>query len=176
MRVSILWFLLVVVSFGCEEKIRPSVLDEHNTLNLASQESWNTKVVFSDSGRIKAVLHAGHILVYQEKQITVMDGGVKADFFDADENHTSVLTSLRGTVDDRTRNFEAISQVVVVSDSGTTLETERLLWDNATRKVRTNEFVKIVSANEQIRGHGLESDQDLKNYKIFRVTGQTITE
>ena len=36
-------------------------------------------------------------------------------------------------------------------------------------------FVDIVSPTEHIMGHGMESDQSLKNYRIFRVTGQRTT-
>jgi hypothetical protein len=36
--------------------------------------------------------------------------------------------------------------------------------------------VDIRSPREHIMGHGLISDQSLKNYRIFRVTGQARTE
>jgi len=55
------------------------------------------------------------------------------------------------------------------------LRTERLFWTNATRKVHTDAFVDIVSATEHIMGQGMQSDQGLKNYEIFKVTGQVLT-
>jgi hypothetical protein len=62
----------------------------------------------------------------------------------------------------------------VVSDSGTTLRTDRLFWNSAERKIHTDDFVDIVSPTEHIMGHGMVSDQGLKNYKIFVVTGSSI--
>jgi hypothetical protein len=77
-------------------------------------------------------------------------------------------------VDDRTRDFEAYENVVVTSDSGTTLKTDRLFWDDSESKIHTDAFVEIISSTEHIRGHGLVSDQSLKNYRIFRVTGESV--
>ncbi|TLY33813.1 MAG: LPS export ABC transporter periplasmic protein LptC, partial [Ignavibacteria bacterium] len=84
-----------------------------------------------------------------------------------------VLTAKRGRVNDVTHDFEAHENVVVVSDSGTTLRTEDLYWSNAAQRVTTPAFVDIVSRTEHIEGTGLESDQGLKHYTIFKVTGQS---
>ena len=171
------WWLGVALMFcllGCEEKIRPSVvpIDEKD---IPSQESWNSTVTFTDSGRVKAILWSGHIASYSPKQFTLLSDSVHVDFFDTGEHHTSLLTSQRGKVDDRTQDFAAYDNVIVVSDSGTTLKTDSLFWDNATRKIRTEAFVDIVSPTEHIMGHGMISDQGLKNYTIFKVTGRAVS-
>jgi LPS export ABC transporter protein LptC len=167
-------FLMLPFVFGaCEERIKPSVLSDLKTGDLPSHESWNSTITFSDSGRIQAVLNVGHLEKYEEAQRTYLDGGLHVDFFDVNGNHTSVLTALKGSVDDRTHDLEATGNVVVVSDSGTTLQTEQLFWKNATRRVHSDQFVKITSPKEEIQGQGLDSDETLKNYKIYRVTGQT---
>lgn len=163
--------MVLLFWLGCEEKIKPSVLSDVQT--TASQESWNSTVTFTDSGKVKAVLKAGHIAVYTDKQYTLLDDGVKVDFYDQQEQHTSVLTSKRAKVDDRTHDMEAYEHVVVISDSGTVVETEKLLWTSSTRKVHGDEFVKITSPSESLQGYGFESDQSLKNYTIHRVTGET---
>ncbi|HUI65498.1 MAG TPA: LPS export ABC transporter periplasmic protein LptC [Bacteroidota bacterium] len=158
---------------GCSEKMRPSVVALPES-SLPSQESWRSTVTFSDSSKIKAILWAGHIADYQDQRITLLDDSVHVDFFDELGNHTSLLTARRGKVNDATQDFDAYDNVVVVSDSGTTLKTDRLFWTNADRKVRTDAYVDITSATEHIMGHGLVSDQSLKNYRIFRVTGQSV--
>jgi LPS export ABC transporter protein LptC len=166
--------LTVFLVFGaCEERIKLSVVPDLKTNDLPSHESWNSTITFSDSGRIQAILKVGHLEKYEETQKTYLEGGLHVDFFDENGNHTSVLTALKGSVDDRTHDLEATGNVVVVSDSGTTLQTEQLFWKNATRRVHSDQFVKITSPKEEIQGQGLDSDETLKNYKIYRVTGQT---
>ncbi len=172
-RFSLLCALLLVIA-GCEEKVRPTIVPVE-TAELPSQESWKSTVVFSDSGRRSAILWAGHIAAYAQQRITLLGDSVHVDFFNEEGVHTSLLTARRGKVNDVTHDLEVYENVVVVSDSGTTLKTERLFWDNTTRKIHTDAFVDIQSPREHIMGHGMESDQGLKQYRIMRVTGQAVT-
>jgi LPS export ABC transporter protein LptC len=165
---------LVFITSACEEKIRPSVVAVNQT-EYPSQESWNSTVTFTDSGKVKAILWSGHIASYAPKQFTLLSESIHIDFFNEFEEHTSLLTARRGKVNDRTQDFAAYENVIVTSDSGTILRTDSLYWDNATRKIRTEAFVDIVSPTEHIMGHGMISDQGLKNYTIFKVTGQAVT-
>ena len=107
----------LLLSIGCEEKIKPSVLGGVSGAALPSQESWNTTVTFTDSGIVKAILKAGHIAAFETSKQTQLDSGVHVDFFDEHGVHSSVLTSRTGKVDENTNNLEAIGNVVVVSDS-----------------------------------------------------------
>jgi|WetSurMetagenome_2_1015567.scaffolds.fasta_scaffold248471_2 LPS export ABC transporter protein LptC len=173
-RKALAILLLGSLFTACEEKVKPSIIPVAQT-EYPSQESWNSTVTFTDSGRVKAILWSGHIASYSEKQYTLLSDSVHVDFFNELEQHTSLLTSRRGKVNDRTQDFAAYDNVIVISDSGTTLRTDSLYWDNATRKIRTEAFVDIVSPTEHIMGHGMISDQGLKNYTIFKVTGQAVT-
>ena len=173
-RILILLALVLIAAAGCEEKIRPGILPLPQT-EIPDQESWNSTVRFSDSARVKAVLWAGHIAVFRPQRSTILSDSIHVDFYNEQEVHTSVLTAGRGRVDDQTQDFEAHENVVVVSDSGTVLRTDSLFWDNAGRKIHTDAFVDIVSPTEHIMGHGMISDQSLRNYRIFRVTGQRTT-
>jgi LPS export ABC transporter protein LptC len=165
---------LTLACFGCEEKIKPSVVPVPQS-TMPSQESWRSTVMFSDSAKLKAVLWAGYIAVFAAQRQTNLSDSIHVDFYNEHEQHTSTLTARRGVVHDETKDFEAYDNVVVTSDSGTTLRTEQLFWDNASRKIHTDAFVDIVSRTEHIMGHGMVSDQGLKNYRIFKVTGQSVT-
>ncbi len=157
---------------GCEEKAKPA-LSGFTSDQLPTQESWNSSVTFSDSGRVRAILKAGHIRMFEEARETLLDSGLVVDFFERSGRHSSVLTSKRGRVDDRTRDLEAFDDVVFRSDSGTVVETDYIFWDSALKKVRGDRFVTITSATERLQGYGFEADQDLRNYTVFgTVSGQ----
>ncbi len=172
--VPILLAFLVAGAAGCEEKIHPDVRPLTQT-DIPDQESWNSTVRFSDSARVKAVLWAGHIANFATQKLTLLSDSIHVDFYNEQEVHTSVLTARQGKVNDETQDFDARENVVVISDSGTVLRTDRLFWDNAGRKIHTDAFVDIVSPTEHIMGHGLVSDQSLRNYRIFKVSGQRTT-
>ena len=162
--------------FGCEEKTLPSVISTVDSRNLPQQESWNSTIYVSDSGRISAIIVAGYIRVSELSQQTQMSQGVKVRFFDREGKQTSILTSDEGSVDEATDNLEARKNVVVISSDSSHMITEQLFWDNQRQLIHTPEYVQITTVKEKMQGHGFESDQSLKHYRIFHVTGQTQAE
>ncbi len=165
--------ILFLFAAGCEEKIKPTVISTIESGNLPQQESWNSTIVISDSGRVTAIIYAGDIRVYETSMKTQLSGGVKVKFFNPEGKQTSLLTSEEGSVDEMTNNLEARKHVVVVSSDSSRMLTEQLFWDNQRQLIHTPEYVQIFTTKEKLQGHGFESDQSLKHYRIFRVTGQT---
>ncbi|HUI28667.1 MAG TPA: LPS export ABC transporter periplasmic protein LptC [Candidatus Acidoferrales bacterium] len=166
--------LPAIVLTGCEEKLKPTVVPISG--NPPDQESWNSTILFTDSGITKGVLKAGHAVVFNNQSKTYLGDSVRVDFFDDRGVHTSYLTSDSGIVNDQTNDLEAIGNVYAHNDSGTTLWTQQLYWNNRTQKVTSDVFVRIVSPKETIQGIGMESDRDLRNYKIFNVSGEAKSE
>ncbi len=168
-KILIFLFLFTLSVSSCDEKFKPTRTDI-NTNEMPSQESWNSTVTFSDSGRTKAILEAGHISVYSSKGFTLIDSGAKVDFY-RDGEIVSTLTGKKGKIDDRTKDIEIYDSVNVVNKEGSELKTQKLFWNNKTQRVSSDEFVTIKTPAETIEGIGFESDQNLRNYKIFKVSG-----
>lgn len=163
--------MLVVISAGCQpERVKPSIDPSLQVKTLPAQESWNSRVAFTDSGKTKAVLYTGHLRVFTETRETLLDDNIKVDFYDENQIKTTTLTSKYGRVDDATQNLYAKDSVVVVSDSGVVINTEELMWRNKDRKIVSDKYVTILSPKEKIEGYGFESDQSLRNYTIYRIT------
>ena len=140
-------FLLVALA-GCQDKLKPTVVPV--TGKLPDQESWNSTIVFSDSGQTRGILWAGHVLVFNNINKTFLGDSIRVDFYNDQGQHTSYLTADSGVVDNNTNNLEAIGNVYVHSDSGTSLWTQKLFWNNNTQKVTSDVYVKIVSTKETI--------------------------
>jgi LPS export ABC transporter protein LptC len=155
--------------YSCDDKFKPTQTDL-NTSEAPSQESWNSTVFFSDSGRTKAVLKAGHISVFSDKGYTLIDSGAVVDFY-KDGNVGSTLTGRRGKIEDRSKDIVIYDSVIVMNKEGSELRTQKLFWNNKTQRVSSDEFVSIKTPTETIEGIGFESDQNLKNYKIYKVSG-----
>lgn len=169
MKVFYLFLIILIITACKTERLKPPIDYSFKDENIPIQESWNSRVIFSDSGKIKAILNAGHIQVFPQRNETLLDDGLKVDFFDMNEVKTTTLTSKRGRVDDLTSDLYAIDSVVVFSDS-VTIFTELIKWENDERKIVSDKFVTILSPTEKIQGYGFESDQSLKNYVIFNIT------
>jgi LPS export ABC transporter protein LptC len=138
------------------------------------QTGWDVTVRFIDSSVTKAILKAGRTKIYQKRYETILDEGLEVQFFSAETGkRVSILTADSAIVDDKTKNMVAKGNVVIVADSsGTKLETSVLHWNNKTQKLYSTEYVVITSLSETLRGWGFESDQNLTNYKVFKVSGE----
>lgn len=168
-RILIIFVFSLFIT-GCDENKYVPPKTDINANEQPDQQSWNPVVSFSDSGKVVAILKAGFIAYYSKKGLTLIDSGARVDFYN-DGKIVSTLTGKRGVVFDDTKNIEISDSVKVESSEGNTLITEKLLWINATRKVTSEEYVKITTKTEVIEGIGFKSDQDLKNYEIYKVTG-----
>ncbi len=156
---------------GCgEKKVKPKIIPDLNVGEIPAQESWDSKVIFSDSGKTTAILYSGHLRVFSEKRETLLDSGVKVEFYSPQQIVTTTLTSKRGKVDDANKNLYAMDSVVAVSDSGVTVKTDELMWRNSDRKIVSDKFVTILTSKEKIQGYGFESNQNLTNYVIYNIT------
>ncbi|MGK9368536.1 LPS export ABC transporter periplasmic protein LptC [Melioribacter sp. Ez-97] len=168
MRFLFLIIPVVIISACTGDNVKPVVADAPAEGEIPAHESWNSKIIFSNDGVLKAILYADHLRKFDEKRVTLLDG-VKIDFYDNNKK-TTTLTSLRGKVDDRTMDMFAYDSVFAVNDSGTTLKTSELMWRNSDRKILTDKFVSIKSKDEIIEGYGFLSDQQMTNYVIFKIT------
>ena len=133
--------------------------------------SYNTSMNFSSDGFLRAILHAGRVETFDTKQYTWLDSGVRVDFYNSSGLHSSVLTSQSAEVNSTNNNMTAYGHVHIVSDSGTTVDTDSLQWDNKTQEVQSAAPVHIVEKNGRITdGIGFESDQNLEHYHIMHPT------
>lgn len=177
MKKSFAIFLLLLnfslFTNSCKEKIKPSIINAKIEGVYPTQESWDSRITFTREGKLLAILEVKHLLIYEDRKETLLEDGIKVDFYDEQQKHTTTLIARRGTVNDMTKDLAAYGNVIVTSEDGTTLKTEKLFWKNNTQKIETDAYVEIDSPKEKIRGTGLVSDQNLKNYKIINVTGQT---
>jgi len=161
--------ILFLFPFCSSKRVKPSVDGKLSVEELPSQESWNSIITFSDSGKISAIRYAGHLRKYDDKRETFLDKNIKVDFYDQNEVQTTTLTSVKGRVDETTNNLYAMDSVVVSSDS-VTIKTDEMMWRNKDRKIVSDKFVTVISPQEEIQGYGFESDQNLNNYVIYNIT------
>jgi LPS export ABC transporter protein LptC len=142
--------------------------------NKPDQTVNDVKISFVDSNYTKATMKAKLGRVFSKLSETWLNGDVVVEFYSkASNSRIGVLTSDSMKVDDATRDMYAFGKVKMVSDSSrVTLETTLLKWSNKEKKIKSTEFVRIISPNETLQGYGFESDEKLTHYKIYKVTGE----
>ena len=139
---------------------------------LPDAESWNATITLTNKGSKRAVIKSGHLQKYQQRQYILLDQKVDADFFNEEEIYTSNLKSEIAEIDESKDFLIAMGNVVVVSDSGVSLFTDTLSWDNVEEKVFTDDrVIFITEQNDTLYGIGFKSDIELNNWEIMQPTG-----
>ena len=139
---------------------------------LPDAESWNATITLTNKGSKRAIIKSCHLQKYQQRQYILLDQKVDADFFNEDEIYTSNLKSEIAEIDESKDFLIAMGNVVVVSDSGVTLFTDTLSWDNVEEKIFTDDSVIFITEqNDTLYGVGFKSDVELNNWEIMQPTG-----
>lgn len=184
LRSAIVGTLAVALLAGCTRRtdaIPPDVVLE----DLPDQETWDVALVLSLDGRRRALVRAPYLARYEHRDSTFARFGpadaadsarVHVEVFDDAGAPSATVEADRLTYFDAERRFVAEGDVVVQTQTGKTLRSEELTWDEAARRLRTDGFVRITSPDEQIQGYRLDADEDLDTYALARITGQVRVE
>jgi len=174
-KVLFIIFLISGLLFHCEEDSKEAPLKSNSDQEYPDQETWNATSSLTRAGKKVGIIKAGIIKKYRKKSVTLLSDSIQVDFFDKEGRHTSVLTSLGGEVLDVKQDMVAYGNVVVVSDSGITLRTDTLYWDNKRQKVISKIPVIFTTLTDTLFGDSFESDPDLTNYQITNPRGKSGT-
>ena len=163
-------FLLLTTACTKIEEHEASVA---KTEELPDQESWNSKIILSEEGIVRCIIHAGHLQQFEAGEIAKIDEGMKVDFFDEKGEHTSQLTAREGEVHQKTKDLEASGDVVILSDDGVRLMTDHIRWDHARQKILAPGEVTLSTDQGTETGVGLEADAKFSHWTMREVTGHS---
>ena len=137
-------------------------------------ESWDVKITITDAGLIRAYIEADYLQQYNDENFTKYENNVKINFFNTEEKSISRLTADFAEINERANFLQAQSNVIVESDSGVTLYTDTLSWDETKEVIFTNDLVMITTETQDtIYGVGFESDMTMEHWKILKPRGVT---
>ena len=165
---NILFPFLVIIS--CSNIENEPNMDSRT--GLPDQESWDVEITLTDEGIMRALVKAGHLEKFNDRNYVFLNKNVDVDFFDEEETHTTNLKSMIAEIDEKTNFMTAIDNVIVVSDSGATLYTDTLKWDSKEEIIYTASPIMLTTnKNDTLYGSGFESDVGLNHWKILYPSG-----
>lgn len=165
--IAILLLGIAVLLFSCENDIQ-KVKEYSKVQNQPSIIAEDFETIYSDSTVIRYKLNTPKLIYQEDVEIPYIEypNGVHIEKYDAKMNITASIRSNYAKYFDKERRWEAKNNVIATNANGDTLKTEQLLWDEKKEKIYSDEFVKIIRADQVITGIGLEANQDFSNWKI----------
>jgi LPS export ABC transporter protein LptC len=169
---SVAWLPILLIGLcGCVEIDSETELAEDEVRwGLPSQEFEDVTLVYSNAGEKNFQLTAPHLDRFDRKERAFFYGGIEILFYEEGEI-SSELTSESGEVLRDGEELIAIGNVVVTTDTGTTILTPRIRWDRETKMITNDTTVTIITEYDTLRGTGLIATDDLKMKRIINPTG-----
>lgn len=176
-RVSGLWGVsvgvLCVLFLSCDD---PN-LETRQVItvdDVAMEVAHDVEILYSDSAIVRVRVRGPLLHNFNERDDARQEfpEGIKIEFLEADLSVRSTLTAKKAVRQQEKGLITARDSVVFVTAKQEKLETEELIWDEKTGKVRTEKFVKVTKPGEVIYGFGLEAEQDFSYWKILVPKGR----
>ena len=192
LRLSTAFCLLAAVALlapGCARSARGDEAGGDAVAGRPAQESWDAVLRVTRDGADRARIAAPYLARYEGADSTYAllqadparpdpSGGraVHVRLFDDAGAPSATVDADRLVYRDDEQRFVAEGRVVVVTDEGRRLESEQVRWDEGSRELRADGFVRITAPDERFEGYGLVAAEDLSTYELARVTGQAEVE
>jgi len=155
---------------GCSNRVEKEI---HENDQLFDHEINNPKIIISNTAS-KVIEATANYLKKNNENDAILYGEVQTHFFNVNNEHISILTADTAKINENNNNFNAIGNVIVISDSGLTLKTNKLFWDHQYKLVISNDSVEFTTKEKDtLYGVGFESDMDLSHWKILKPSGVT---
>ena len=170
MKYSLVLLLgLSFVGFSCH-----SIADKENkrvSKEMIENEIWNPIIILSR--KENKMIQAKSTKLYKQKnESALLVGNVEIDFFNDMGEHISMLYADSARINEHNNDLNANGNVYVVSNSGYTLTTRKIIWDNSYKMIMAEDSVMFTTLKgDTLYGVGFESDADLEVFRIFRPFG-----
>jgi LPS export ABC transporter protein LptC len=169
----ILILFVFVGLLGCTELDTTAYRNKRRDSIVTKEFAEKISIDYTDSGKIRARVFSPLLVAVKQvrKPYMEMPKGLKVDFYEADGDIQSYLTAEYGISYPDSKKVIVRRDVEILNVKGERLNTEELMWDQATGRIYTNKFVEITSKDQIITGQGLESNQSFTDWEILNVIG-----
>lgn len=172
----IVFILLLISNSGCKndlDDVRSFITKD----TIPTMYAKNVSIAESENGNLKYKLTAPVLYRYESaKGATVkFPEGFKVVFFDSlnPDLIRTEITAKYGINKEVEKIMEAKSDVIVINHlKGEQLNTEHLVWNQITKKVFSDVFVKITTPDKILYGDGMQSDERFNHWRIRKPRGE----
>lgn len=138
----------------------------------------DVEMTYSDSGRIVIRLVSPVLNHYLgDEPYLEFPEGLHLLFYDSAMRVQSELTANYGINWESKKTMEVKDDVVIHNHkTQETLNTEHVVWDQQTKKIYSEVFVKRTTPDGVLYGKGFDADESLRSWKLRNVSGEFIYE
>lgn len=129
--------------------------------------------LISDSGVTRYRVNTEEWLIFDKKKPSywAFEKGIYLEQFDSLFHIDASIKADTAYYYDRDRLWKLIGNVDIKSLKGDHVTTELLYWNEATKKVYTDKFVRMEKPDQIMTGYGFESDDQFMKPVVHNISG-----
>ena len=141
---------------------------------VPSMVGENIEIIYTENGNVKIRVSAPETMYfeYTEEPYNEFPKGITVYNYDDSMNIESSITANYAIFYKDKELWDARYDVVAQNNKGQILNTERLFWDQKTKKIYSNDMVKLTSGDDVIFGEGMDSDEDFNDWVVRKPSGK----
>lgn len=177
MKLNTLFFLLLLALTACV--VEEPDLSRYLTSPIENvEEARGIEVTYTDSSRLVFILKAPLSRRKLDRYATVEEfpEGVEVTFYNRRGQPNSWLTADYAIRDQAEKKIIVQRNVVLTNDLGERLDAPELIWDEKTREIYTDRFVKHTRDDRVIYSYGFRSNESFTRYELQAVSGKMSAE
>lgn len=167
----------VICFLGCEPaEVDYSQLTRGNGVSV--ETAFDVEILYSDSSKLKVKV-TGPVSKRYTKGYTVEEefpDGVHVEFYDPQGEVMSWLDADYAIRKESEKKIIAQGNVILRNVKDEKLEGPEVIWDERTREIYSDRFVKITRGKEIIYSHSFRSDEGFNEMKLKAIEGDMILE
>lgn len=140
-----------------------------NFENKPSETMDNFRMVYTEGGKPRMIVSAPYVQRYSLKKepFSEFNKGINVESYSEAGVRVASITSNYAIYHENQKLWEARGNVIGKNNKGETLYTEKLYWNEQTRRVSSDVFVKVVRANGTYStGEGIDADEKFQDYSV----------
>lgn len=165
---------LSVSFFSCEKEATDNAKNEQapSLYDPKIETAFDVEILYSEQANVRVKVNAPTLVRHKKADpITEFPDGIYINFINNSQNTKSFLTACHAIKYDRKQQIEVTDSVVVRTAKGDLLQTEKLIWNEKTRLIKSDGPVTIITATEEIVAQDFEANQDFTEYTFRNITG-----
>lgn len=162
---------------SCVELEKSKYYTRHKDSGQLKESTENVTISYTDSGKLKAQIKSPLLSAVKDVSdpFLEMSKGLAVDFFDDNRVRKSWLAANYGISYSEKKMIIVREKVEIMNIKGEKLQTEELIWDQKTQRIRTDKNVTITTRDKIFHGEGMESNQTFTDWEIKKLTGTIST-
>lgn len=143
-----------------------------------AEEARGIEITYTDSSYLVFILKAPLSRRTLERHTTEEEfpEGIEVTFYDKSGKPRSWLKADYAIRDQVSRKITVQKNVVLQNDKGERLEGPELIWDEKTKEIYTDRFVKFTREDNIVYSYGFKSNESFTRYELLSGSGAMTTE